>query len=261
MNCLFVNDTKVFCFENGFYHQTLNKDFWHERYLKVFKEVYIICRKVELPQKLVGLIGRANDENINFLPINEYKIPSDYFMHHEKIKKKILPLIREVDCVIVRLPSFLGYIAIDICYNLNKPILIELVACPWDILRNHSKIGKLLAYYSRYAAKKRIKNAPFVLYVTQDFLQKNYPTRGCSVSCSDVVINSFSEETLKKRINRINKNKKIIVLGTIGAIDLKYKGQINVIKALSILKKQYSNIKFYSKLFSKNFTLIYYNLI
>ena len=89
--------------------------------------------------------------------------------------------------------------------------------------------------------KKSIKESKYVYYVTNKFLQKRYPTSGKTVSCSNVVLNYFDEKYLSNRkiINkRIKDGKEPIVLGTAAAIDVRYKGQQYVIKAISELNKE-----------------------
>lgn len=85
--------------------------------------------------------------------------------------------------------------------------------------------------------RKAIKSASNLIYVTNEFLQKRYPTKGKNIGCSDVRILNFKKENFK---NVINSNKKII-LGTVGNVGIRYKGQKYVIKALNNLKKMGNN--------------------
>ena len=122
----------------------------------------------------------------------------------------------------------------------NKPYMIEVVSCIWDSLLNHSIKGKILALPTMIMMKNAIKNSPFTLYVTERFLQEKYPSNGFEVGVSDVIIRPTSEEERKKRFIKIQnmnfKNK--IKLGTAAAVDVKYKGQEFVIKAIELLKKE-----------------------
>lgn len=149
--------------------------------------------------------------------------------------------INKSDAVIIRLPSLVGNIAIDVCRKLNKPYLIELVGCPWDSLRSRSFVGKLIAPIVYLKTKIRVKKSPFVIYVTREFLQRRYPTNGRSISCSDVSLpNKVFSEIKQKKINPEN----IITMGTIGKLDIKYKGQQYVIKAMRELKKSGLLVKY-----------------
>lgn len=146
--------------------------------------------------------------------------------------------IKSHDLIIIRLPSSSGYIAAEYAESFNKPYVVEVVGCPRDSLWNLSSLGKLLAYPNFLLMKRSVKRAPYVVYVTQFFLQNRYPSDGVSISCSDVYLPNFDEVTLERRISKIESldGGSPIVIGTIGAVDLRYKGQSDVIEALALLK-------------------------
>lgn len=141
-------------------------------------------------------------------------------------------LIKKTDGVIVRLPSFLGLKACKLAKHHKKPIMIEVVGCAWDSLVNHGIKGKIIAPYCYLKTKHYVKYAPFVLYVTEQYLQNRYPTDGHSISCSDVEIDQIVNSNKTYCCTPINK----YIIGTIGAVDVRYKGQEYVIEALRILK-------------------------
>jgi glycosyltransferase involved in cell wall biosynthesis len=124
--------------------------------------------------------------------------------------------------------------------KLNKPYLIEMVGCPWDALWNHSRVGKFVAPIMYLLCKNVIKEAPYVVYVTNEFLQNRYPTKGKSISCSNVILPENDENVLQQRLNKIRNEKydKKIIIGTCATAGSRYKGQQNVIRALKILKNK-----------------------
>jgi glycosyltransferase involved in cell wall biosynthesis len=155
----------------------------------------------------------------------------------EEILKKE---ITKSDYVVARLPSIIGSLAADTARKLKKPCLIEVVACPWDALWNHSLKGKLTAPFMYYATKRRVKDAAFVLYVTNEFLQYRYPTNGKSVNCSNVALKDFDDAVLEQRLEKaynLHKDNKLII-GTTAAFDVRYKGQKYIIEALGNLKQR-----------------------
>ena len=85
-----------------------------------------------------------------------------------------------------------------------------------------------------------MKQAPYVIYVTDRFLQKRYPTCGKWIAASNVELMPMSKINLNARISKIKseQNFKTLKIGTAAAIDVKYKGQAYVMKAMSILKKE-----------------------
>lgn len=149
---------------------------------------------------------------------------------HDTIEK----LIKTSDVVITRtIDAFI----FAICKKYNKPYAVEVVGCVWDSYWNHSMYGKILAIPEFVKWKKYIKESSYVLYVTEKFLQHRYPTKGKSVYASNVILKMPSEEILKKRINKINEKKEKLIIGTAAAVDVRYKGQEFVIKALAKMKR------------------------
>lgn len=123
---------------------------------------------------------------------------------------------------------------------MNKPFLIEVVGCTWDAYWNYNNLGKLIALPSFIYMRKIVKNSKYVIYVTNKFLQKRYPTNGINTNCSNVYLKEIDECVLRKRLDKIN-NLRVqdkIILGTAAAVDVKNKGQQYVIKALGKLKNK-----------------------
>src|SRR5690606_13083700 len=82
--------------------------------------------------------------------------------------------------------------------------------------------------------------SPYSKDVPNNFLQSRYPTKGLVENCSNVALQNFTEETLPKRIEKIStmKEQNKSIIGTTAALNVRYKGQQYVIKALGQLKKQ-----------------------
>ena len=127
--------------------------------------------------------------------------------------------------------------AIAMFRKTGKPYAIEVVGCLWDSFWNHSLRGKLMALYEFLISKYNVKKADYVLYVTNKFLQRRYPTRGKTVNCSNVSLSGFDDKVLEARLEKIKNHNGKIILGTAAALDVRYKGQQYVIKALGRLKK------------------------
>lgn len=213
---------------------------------ELFKRYKIISDEVNIAMRVHKNEDINFDKN-KFLKLSsEYKViecPNISSLKGQLLKKKncykiLDEAIKKNDLIIIRLPSFIGNMAVDIAKKNNKPYLIELVGCPWDALWNRSLLGKIVAPILYFKTKRRVKKAPYVIYVTNNFLQKRYPTNGKSIGCSDVFLTS-----LKSTHKSFTKEKKII-LGTLGSIDVKYKGQEYVIKAIPLLKNEGYNIEY-----------------
>ncbi|MDY2980881.1 MAG: glycosyltransferase [Fusobacterium sp.] len=240
MKALFCHDGPISCDSKSRYYSIGFNDRLLSRYEKIFGNISFITR-VERKENYSEMEKISTDrfkiieypDYLNFKGIFRNKTKSDNILKKEILKN---------DLLIIRLPSFLGSKCIKIAKEYNKPYLIELVGCPWDSLRNHGITGKILAPYMYLLTKYQVKTATDVLYVTDKFLQKRYPTKGNEIGCSDVELQSITSFFRKSEDKNIkNKN---IVIGTIGKIDLIYKGQETVIKAMKILMEEGYDIQY-----------------
>lgn len=208
-----------------------------ERYTSIFESVTVVSRQkiIKSPDNRLTL---ASAPNIRFVKVPDFKqtVSIKNFINAKRIIQKA---VAESDKIIARLPSSIGNIAVEMAIKINKPYLVEVVGCPWDGLWNHSLKGKVVAPYAWYKTKKLVKNAPYALYVTERFLQNRYPCKGKTIACSNVSLPVTNDDVLKKRIQKIsNKDESPLRLATIAALDVRFKGQQHVIRAISELKKE-----------------------
>ena len=150
-------------------------------------------------------------------------------------------LVKEADVCVCHVPCDHSYQVIKYAKKYGKPYLTVVCGCPWDALWNYDWRGKILAPKAYFTLKRIMKDAPYSIYVTDEFLQKRYPTNGKSIGCSNVNISTGMEGVLEQRLDKIKKQMKdrsILRIGTAAAIDVPYKGQEYVIRALAQLKKE-----------------------
>lgn len=209
------------------------------RYTSVFDKVQVISRIQEVDS--VEKLDEINNDRVEFLGIKELKE-----IFNKDARKKIEEEIKNTDCLITRGPGITGMLAMKYAIKYKKEYLIEVVGDPWGALINHSILGKLIAPYMWYKTKKIVKQAKYVLYVTNNFLQEKYPTKGKSINCSNVELKDVEDKNLESRLKRIeNKNyNDEILISTIAAVDVKYKGQEYIIKAISKLNKEGFNFRY-----------------
>lgn len=241
MNLLFVHDHNLRK-ENGNYYSTgtISKEIL-ERYLKENDKIFVYTREKEKNNESASKLIKVNSDNIICVPSKQYKKPIDYYKNKSKIREEILERLRNIDFCIIRLPSILGSIVYEEVRKRNIPYVVEMVACTWDAFWNYGNIqGKFYAPINYIRTRKQIKKAKNVVYVSEKFLQKRYPTNGKSIACSNVNIEKIEDETLEKRINKIQNMQKgeTIKLGLIGSLNVHYKGHETAIKALANLKNK-----------------------
>lgn len=235
---------------NNFYGMTLTYEFFKNRYLQNFQQMIISTRVKNMDEEKGDVSGyrQTDGENVEVKPINSYKAIPDAIINRKHIEKEIGEILQNVDKVIIRMPSVIGMFACKCAEKYKKPYLIEMVACPWDGYSNHTHWeGKILAPIMWHLNRKYIKKAPKVLYVTDKYLQKRYPTKGEQIACSDVVLNEFDDDVLQERLKKIKNMdmKSTIKLATIASVELKYKGQEFVMKAMSRLNKEGKKFEYY----------------
>lgn len=250
MKVAFFFDTVLVREEDNFYGMTLTYDFLRDRYLSLFDTLVLSTRVKEKKEYKGNISGYriTNGENVEVSPIFSYNEVIDAIKNKKKISEEVDTIVKKVDKVIVRMPSVIGMFACDSANKFNKPYLIEMVACPFDGYMNHARFGgKLLAPIMFILNKKYVRKAPKVLYVTDCFLQHRYPTKGDSLACSDVVLDTFDDTILENRKKKIleMKNLNKIKIATIASVQLKYKGQEYVFKAIQKLKKKGIIIDYY----------------
>ncbi len=198
------------------------------RYLAIFDKLIVIGRKKEsLPNKLVV----SSADNVEFFLIDDIKKSVDKILKAKLIRKKLREKIRDVDFVICRVPSTLGYLAIDECRAQNKNYLTEVVGCPFDAYWNYGGIiTKFIAPLQWLNLKMYARKSLNTVYVTQEFLQKRYPTSNRSIGISNVNLNNVVDV---EPVLDFYKNKfSIFNIGLIGSFHVKYKGHKEALKAL-----------------------------
>lgn len=219
----------------------LNQEVLH-RYTSIFGSINVVCRVRQFSSE-------ENRENFSLssdkkIAINGIKSIGIFDLLFDTKKSIcIKEIVRQSDGIIVRLPSIVGLIAAKEALKINKPIFVEMVA---DVLSSywyHSWKGKIIAHYFEKENKKIIKKADYVLYVTSHYLQDKYPTNGKNTDCSDVVLSktNYSENNRYKH-QRVDGNK--IIVGTLAAVDVKYKGQSSMIKAIKLLNSSGINVEY-----------------
>ena len=233
---LFVHDGPLRIDNDNNYYGVQAGDAQRQRYLSLGDSITYIMRLKVISDSERNKYSLIKNENFSFVEIPNFLSISKLFNRRKAIKI-IKEGVNNHDIIVARLPSAAGAIAVEYARSINKPILIEMVACVYDALWNYDWRGKLLANYKLKKYQNILKNSSHVIYVTNEFLQKRYPTKGKSIGCSDVVLNDIDFTILEKRLLKIDNLQEELILGTVAAIDVPYKGQADVINVLAKYKK------------------------
>lgn len=246
MKLLFIHD-HPFYREGNFVYSGGGLPFYvWDNYLKYFSKVIIYGR---LSKKIKDKkVESSGNDNCSFYLTENYKSAVDLLFNYQLLVSELSFLIKNVDVVLVRLPSVLGFIGARVARKNNKKIIIEQVGNAREALSSFgSLLGILAAPLFDFINKKIVANADYVVYVTENKLQKDYPAnKAITVSISNVIINEIvdvanDKENLDRRFG-----KKIFKIGLIGGFDVRYKGQNLLIEAVNLLPSQIKdNIQMY----------------
>lgn len=196
-------------------------------------------------------------------PFKTTELPDGYDVDMTDMVEEITPLtnwdgllhrkgraVREAvgksDLILARFASFSSAFVCSVAHKMGKPVFAEVMSCGWDGLWNHGLMGKMAAPVMLFSVKKSLWNADYALYVTEKFLQNRYPCKNRTVGVSDVVINEISDEVRQKRNEKILQTDfRNITLMTSGAVNVWYKGQHFVIRAIPLLNQMGIRVKYY----------------
>ncbi|MDM1506883.1 glycosyltransferase family 4 protein [Myroides odoratimimus] len=247
MKAIFIHDHNFVLNPNdGLYYDgsggVFTSDLW-KRYLAVFNELIVIGRGIDiLPNKLV----LSSCDNVSFSLIdNVHSIKSRLF-EKRRIINEIRQAIIDCDFVIIRLPSFLGSIAFEICKELKKKYMIEVVGDPYEAYKYHGALlGKIVAPLEMVKLKRIVREANNVVYVTQSKLQERYSNQFNNIGISNVQLyNLISNESVRNYY--LENTSEFFKVGLIGTFHVKYKGHYELLKAVNLLKSEgIDNIKVY----------------
>lgn len=232
MILLFVHDHPFYKDGNFVYSGGgLPSEIWNN-YLLNFNNVLVYGRN---SRKLKDKKVLSSISKVEFHLTDSYNSVFDIFKNIHKIYIELDCLIAQADVVLVRLPSVLGIVAGMRTKRQNKLLWVEQVGNAYEALSSEgSFIGKVSAPFINYLNKKTVIKADFISYVTNNKLQRDYPSnlKSKNVVLSDVIINSLLSE---KECNSERFSGSLFRIGLIGGFDAKYKGQDVLLYAISLL--------------------------
>lgn len=153
------------------------------------------------------------------------------------LKEEIL----KTDKIIAHFPSSVSDYSVRMAHQSSKSILGVVLGCVWDAFYNYNFKGKLLAPLAYFQMKKAVRNCDRLIYVSNIFLQRRYPTKHPALGCSDVEISSHTKSEISEIVERrrliFGDGIDCLTIATVGAL-VSYKNHDVVFKAMAILKGQ-----------------------
>lgn len=214
--------------------------FW-ERYLNVFDTVRIVARtkKVEkLPQKVLLVDG----PRVEIFSVPFYQGPKQLLKVYFKIHKKLRNVANGCDVALFRMPSQTAQMAYAHVKG-KMPIGGEIVYDPTDDLQRKdvNAVVHILDIITSYKLKKFCRSANGVSYVTENSIQKNYPSKARLKNCDNRYFESYySTITLSNDAftgPREYKDKRALILGFSNvSMNSERKGEKVLINAVKIAR-------------------------
>ncbi|RAL20485.1 hypothetical protein DL240_16910 [Lujinxingia litoralis] len=237
MRAIFVHDSVFYIRgDRVFVPGTPDRRSW-EPYLQVFDELLVAgrCRSESSPAGA----ARADRAGVHFECLPDLASPRRWVTHLPAALARLEALIAPADLVIAR-TSVLGNLAAFCALRAEKRLLLEVVGCPLGAYWHHGSIsGKIYAPIAALQTRALAARAPFVHYVTREYLQRRYPSSGVTLAMSDARIEMPEPGVLERRRERItllDRRTGPWRVGMIGAYDLHYKGLDVLLEAAARLR-------------------------
>jgi len=213
---------------------TLDSNVWNRFLDHNIDELIVCAREGETNSIDISKLAISSRDNVKFIfSPNLSNIRSLVSGYNKSIVEEA---VRQVDVIVCRLPSEIGFAAIKFAKKYNKIALCEVVACPYDALSYHgSFLAKIYASVIKYRMKNSVKNCKGALYVTQSELQKRYPNLGINQNASNVELNEIKSDCIEVRASRFEERRLSgqLKFGLIGTMKNDTKGIDIAIKALT----------------------------
>jgi len=216
-------------------------EYW-EPYLDVFDHLVVAGRGVGRSDE-ISMLNTSSGPRVSFLLFPNINTPKGRLKYIRAVDQRLKQAVAECDAVIIRAVSDIGWLAYKHARRMGKPIAMEMAACAWDSTWNHgNRLGKIYAPI-RYVRDRIIaEHADYVIYVSQSFLQKRYPTSAQIASASNVRIDKPDKKMIDRRLKAIGKREDeaahVHVIGLVGNLDNRIKGVGDTLKALAQVQEE-----------------------
>lgn len=207
-----------------------------DRYLRHFDRV-VVATPTE-PGPAEGR-HRLNAPSIQFMPMSPRGSLRRRLVRIARRRREVRDVVVASDAVVARVPSWIGAAACREARRQKKPYAVEVVGCAWSAYWHHSLAGKVLAPLNYVTTRVAVWHATSALYVTDRYLQRRYPTRAPAWAASNAQVDSPDKDALRSKLRQLEDTRnRRLRLTTIGAVNVRYKGQETGIRALAELRSR-----------------------
>lgn len=235
MQVVYVQDQSIYRYNGQYFHP--KSKYFFSKYLSGFENddkllVYCYIYNVYNQEQILKY-KNITHERIIYCEIPNYRNIFNFC----KLNKIVKQAVNNADLCYLRC-GISGALAGRYCRNMHKDYVAIVNEDIYQNTRIHSKLVVRLSAFPLFLANRiLVKNAKFVSYVTQKYLQQKYPNNNKTLGCSDVELPVSTENIYLERMRQLKKEPPLI-LGTVGSVDTYLKAQDIVIKAIAELKNR-----------------------
>ncbi len=216
-----------------------------KRYLTVFDEVVLMGRCKVLKENDSNDLLKVSGSNVTFVSLPEFKGIKGLVKNILTIRKKIKEELKNIDCVIYRVPTHIAIFSYDLVVKNKKTLGLEMMMAANKMIEGNGVINRFLNNWIDLKVKKMCKKANGVSYVTEKMLQMRYPCKALIDNNKDYFTENYSsielnENDFKKQDWNKNKKPDVFKIVHTGYMDSYRKGQDTLIKAISKVDKKYN---------------------
>src|SRR3954447_18844612 len=203
-------------------------------YLEVFDSVRVVARVREVDAPPLKA-KRADGDRVSFHAVPYYVGPEQFLVNWRRVRRALGTCVEKTDAVILRVQSQIAAGIEPKLYRTGHPYALEVMCDPFEMFArgcNYHPLRPLFQWMFYRQMKKQCARAPAVSYVTEQSLQRRYPSRGAvAASYSNVEMPAEAYAPAPKvylaRPDPVH-------LITVASLDQPYKGVDTLIKAIEI---------------------------
>ena len=198
---------------------------FYSPYLEIFDSVTVAAR-VRAVAAPTPSARRADGEGVSFHDVPYYVGPAAFLKKFREINRAIKSALGREDAVILRVGSQIASHLEPALHHSGRPYALEVLCDPYDAFApgcNAHPLRPLFRTYFSRQMKRQCLRAPAVSYVTEQFLQSNYPagSKACCAHYSDV---ELPAEAYASGGRTFCGEARTVKLVTVGSLDQLYKG-------------------------------------
>jgi phosphatidyl-myo-inositol dimannoside synthase len=206
------------------------------RYLEVFPSVLVAARVDRVARASAGCT-RASRSRVEFCELPPYEGISGLLWNLPRLSRALEAAVQRTEAVVVRSPSPLASLIARAATRARRSYAAEIVGDPDQVFspgafRHPCRAG--LRLVATAAQRQIARDAVAALYVTNEALQRQYPTRGQAFAASDAALDDGAFEGAMSRSWDADDP---FVLVSVGALDQPYKGTDVLLRAVSRLHR------------------------